>query len=835
MTAGERLGRATADRPKTVLAVAAAFTMLALVFVLRLRPDTGVGNLFPSHDPATVALARWVDRFPTGGDVLVLATLPDGAPADAGPLLAFADRLSGRLTDVPGVAAVVYRLDAAARQFVERVVAPAGVYYLTDAGYAEARRRLTPDGMAAQLRQDEAMLAAPGPAAGAVAAALVRDPLHLHELLVDAMAVRRPAAGGGGAVLSPDGRSLLVRIVSHGKLGDTTANKQLVEAVTAATAATNTAGLSVDVTGGPAIAVFDATAIRRDCVVSVTASCVLMQLMFLAAYRRGVRSFAVAFVPVGLGVVWGFAVRSAVGGPIAAAAAVVGAVLVGMGIDYPVLYLPHYAAARTGGLSAADAVRRTTAALLSPLTAACATSLFGFAAVAFSSVPALRDFAVVGMLGLAGALVAAVTVLPAMLVLTDRGRRTADPRVSVTPVLAWAVSRRRPLLVGWTGLTVIAIVVVAAMPGPVLRMTSDLTAMHPRPNPPLDAARRVAARMGADPGSLTVYLRATSGEQLVRSAYDVDRRLATPAVRAAGVIGTVGLPSLLPDPAVAARRGGDAAAADQVVRNFRAAVAKTSFDPASFEGYGTFLHHLLSGPPVPSVADLAKYPRLAESLLSRHEVAGRFRPGEYEAVTLLLVDRPLDQRADRVAAVSAVRAALADVPGATLTGLGVAGLAAEAAVTRDVPRLVGAAVLLNALYLLVHFRSWRATFWAVGPAGLSLLVMAAVARVGHVEVNLINLVALPLLIGIDVDYGIYLVSLSRGPRAEAARRVSLSGHSVTVSAVANVLGFASLVTTAVPAVRSLGLTVAAGVATCLAATLLLRAPALLPNLRKDVG
>ena len=297
--------------------------------------------------------------------------------------------------------------------------------------------------------------------------------------------------------------------------------------------------------------------------------------------------------------------------------------------------------------------------------------------------------------------------------------------------------------------------------------------------------------------------------------------------------GTVGLPSLLPDPRVAAARRAALPNADRVVADFRAAVAATSFDPAAFTAYETFLHFLLTDPAVPSMASLTPYPRVAESLLSRDEMAGHFRAGDDVAVTLLLVDRPLDQRASREAAIAAVRSALAGLPGATLTGLGVAGLAAEAAVTHDVPWLLGAAVLLNAAYLLVHFRSWRAMGWAVGPAGLSLLVLAAVARVGRVEVNLINLVALPLLIGIDVDYGIYLVSLARGPAALARRRVGLSGHSVTVSAVANVLGFASLVVTAVPAVRSLGMTVALGVATCLAATLLLRAPALLPNLTKE--
>ncbi len=824
MSWGERLGDLTARRPRAVLAVAAAAAVVAVVLALRLHADTGVANLFPRDDPATAALGRWLEWFPTGGDVLVLATLPAGQ-TDPGPLLAFGDRLSTALTGSPGVDAVVYRLDAPARQFIERVVGPAGVYYLSDAGYAEAKRRLTGPAMLAQLRQDEALLATPGPAAGAIAAALLRDPLHLHEFLVAALSARRPGGtGGGGAVLSPDGRSLLVRVVSHATLGDMAANRRLVDAVTAATRSANAAGLAVEVTGGPAIAAFDSAAVRRDCILSVFTSVVLLQLLFVLAYRRPARSFLLAFAPVALGVLWGFGGRALLGAAIAPTAAVVGAVLVGMGIDYPVLYLPHYAAARAEGLSAAAAVRRTTGTLLSPLFAACATSLFGFAAVGVSSVPALRDFAIVGATGLAGALVAAVTVLPAVLVIGDRTGATADPRVSVAPVLNWAVDHRRGLVRAWAGVIAVAVVVIVAVPGPLLPFESDLTAMHPQPNPPLAAAADVAWRMGADPGSMSVYLHAATADELVRTAYAVDRRLATPAVRAAGVVGTIGLPSLLPDPAVVPARRLPPAEVDRVLADFQAAVAQTSFDPAAFVTYQTFLRFMLAGPPAPTLAELTAYPQLAESMLSRDEMAGRFRPGEFEAVTLLLVDRPLTQRAARVTAMSAVRTALADVPGATLTGLGVAGLAAESAVARDLPRLVGVVVLLNAGFLLAHFRSWRLAGLALLPAVISLTCRAALARATHLELNLINLVAVPLLIGIDVDYGIYLVSLARGP--DARQRVATSGHSVVVSALGNVLGFASLVTTAVPAVRSLGWAVSVGVAMCLVGTLTLLAPVL---------
>ena len=125
-----------------------------------------------------------------------------------------------------------------------------------------------------------------------------------------------------------------------------------------------------------------------------------------------------------------------------------------------------------------------------------------------------------------------------------------------------------------------------------------------------------------------------------------------------------------------------------MVVDFSAAVADSLFDPAAYEPYAGFLKRLLTPGPVPTVADLLRYPRLAEVLLPRSAFgpAGGGRAdlggptgGAYEALTLVIVDRPLEGRAARDAVVEAARGVLADVPGATVTGLGVLGHDAEQA------------------------------------------------------------------------------------------------------------------------------------------------------------
>ena len=115
------------------------------------------------------------------------------------------------------------------------------------------------------------------------------------------------------------------------------------------------------------------------------------------------------------------------------------------------------------------------------------------------------------------------------------------------------------------------------------------------------------------------------------------------------------------------------------------------------------------------------------------------------------------------------------------------------------------------------------------PTLCSLTCLLAVARLAGAKMNLANIVSVPLLIGIDIDYGIFLVSVARRSRtrAELLDRAAASSRAVVLCAAATLLGFGSLAFTSVPAIRSLGWAVAIGVSTCAAAALFLLLPLLL--------
>lgn len=207
-----------------------------------------------------------------------------------------------------------------------------------------------------------------------------------------------------------------------------------------------------------------------------------------------------------------------------------------------------------------------------------------------------------------------------------------------------------------------------------------------------------------------------------------------------------------------------------------------------------------------------------------------------EAVTLLYSRGLLESRNEREGALAAVRNALAGLPGATVTGTAVIGHDLETAMRRDLPRFVMVALACIALYLLIHFRSIMLAALALLPIAVSIVFVIAFVSLVDVRLNLIHAVAAPLLLGINLDYGIFAVHAWHTSR----NSTDLSHHfppafsGLMMCGGSTIIGFGSLVITSIPAVQTLGYIVNIGVGTCVLSTLLTLWPALMLS-RKEEG
>jgi predicted RND superfamily exporter protein len=114
--------------------------------------------------------------------------------------------------------------------------------------------------------------------------------------------------------------------------------------------------------------------------------------------------------------------------PVNPISAALGAILVAIGSAFGSLLYGRYGEARAAGRAAADSIDEAWRASGSEVAIAAAVLGAGFLALTVSDFKVLRDFGVLGLLGLALELLAVMLVLPATLVVAEQGIELLVPR-----------------------------------------------------------------------------------------------------------------------------------------------------------------------------------------------------------------------------------------------------------------------------------------------------------------------------------------------------------------------------------------------------------------------
>lgn len=109
------------------------------------------------------------------------------------------------------------------------------------------------------------------------------------------------------------------------------------------------------------------------------------------------------------------------------------------------------------------------------------------------------------------------------------------------------------------------------------------------------------------------------------------------------------------------------------------------------------------------------------------------------------------------------------------------------------------------VFLFILFRNIKKVAFAILPVVAGIVIMSAVMSISGIKFNLFNIVAAILVIGLAVDYGIFVVcTCQKKPNNAVCNAVLVSGLTTFV-------GFGSLMVARHPAMNSIGTTVVAGI------------------------
>jgi len=824
----------SATHPYTVLLSALALVLLSAMATSRMRISGSLADMLGSNSPQSQALTRLVSEYRSAEELLVIVTRakPDREAIDV--LTNYADQLVHAITSDPRssslVAHVSYTRSHEYANFIRQVAAPAVAYYLDEPAFNELLHRLTPEGMRTQLRRAESLLAAPGPAASGLAKSVLRDPLRIAELVnvpgLGSVESLTGEASTPAPEISTDGSSLLVRVSGTQGVNDIAFSKRLTSHVQSIIDRTPSADVIVELAGGYAIADVTSRGIRRDSIISVMVSVVLLALLFAACYRRVLAPFLIGVVAA-VGILGGFGVYALYSPTITPLTAVVAALLAGLGIDYGIHFLSHYQVHTANGAASIDAAAMAISDVGMPVVTNCLTSMIGFGSLYWSSLQMLRDFAILGALGLLGCLVSVVFLMPAILVTVDRPA-AATRRPPRFGHLATFGARRPRVALGFASAAII-IAIAGVMPnGMDIRLETDLSVMHPRPNRPLDLTNTLSHSFTDMGEVLPIEIQADSPARMLAIAHQVVNNLSTHSPSLDGYRRVIGLPMLVPDPQRAESRRRALAQLDpeHVADEFVFALDASELNTDSFDGYVRYLRSIVTAAP-PGMDSLLAFPTIASQWLPLDSLSSI--DGATSTVLAVQTTGPFADRVARDSAITAIRSTLADTPEATLTGVSAATYELERVTRSDLPRSIGISLLLVLTWLAAVLRNPVDVLLAVTPLAFAIVITLGALLWTRIPINAVSGVAIPLLDGIAIDAGVFLAVSARNARRTGADlnvKLPSTAQAVFAASATTVAGFVALCATSTPAIRSLGMLGSIGIVASLGGAMLILIPVL---------
>ena len=136
--------------------------------------------------------------------------------------------------------------------------------------------------------------------------------------------------------------------------------------------------------------------------------------------------------------------------------------------------------------------------------------------------------------------------------------------------------------------------------------------------------------------------------------------------------------------------------------------------------------------------------------------------------------------------------------------------------------------------VLVFFRNLRTSLEIMGSLFVGVVLMAGVATVLHLKINFFNFVAYPITFGIAVDYGANVVARVRERGGRVLLALAEAGPSIALCSWTTIVGYGSLLFSLNRALRSFGWYAMIGEMTCIVTALVLL-PALLLLVSKGGG
>ncbi len=814
------LARFSVRRPGVTIVLALLFGLASLAVILtQIRIDFDILNLLPQRFDSVRALKVYNSHFSQANEA-TFALWDEKGEAD---MEGFAEHFGAALREEPWVVRVMDRSPMEVEGGIDEVqqLAVPLLMNLPSQEFAKAMEHLQPEALAARLARKRAEIEAGSPKAEME---LRFDPLGI---VVPAL---KPLAGSftgepSRPLASEDGTlRLAIAVTTQQGLEPESCQammRTIEEFIERVRADWEGEAPQVLVTGPIAYVAEMSQGMEGDIISTVSGSAILVTLIFLIAFRR-LRPLMAILTVLLLCCLGAVAAGVLIFRELNVVTMGVCAIMIGIGVDFGMIYYGAYRERRNRGCSHEVATQETVQLLGRGIFFGALTASGSFASLILSESP---GFAQLGVLIGIGVMLAAVFMSSLFFAMIGGEHRAAKPDfllIATERYLGLLFRNPLPVMLGGLAILIAANLFAYAPLGEVV-VQSDPRSLEPAGSKAGFALRKITSEVpAAEVEPVLAFIQGENAQSFHDRWQRADQHWKKAQEEGAIARYTTPAPFAVEPQRVEANRlhlpSVDLAAAEVA---FREALEREGFAAESFAGSLKLLNALQTI----RAGDLSPvdWRKTLPASSAWIFVLDRFLSTDPNiGVGYIFPQKTLSSAAEQKALQTAL---LGEGVEARLTGWSY--VMADLLPWSKGKLIMLCAVMLTFIITILAFlyRAITPLLVLLGSLALSIGMMIAGLKLTGLPLNLFNVLAFPLVLGIGVDYGIYTVLAVRqkgGPEilATVIKPIILSG-------VTTITAFGSLGLAVHPALSSLGLVCALGITSCLFATLVFVLPAYL--------
>lgn len=418
-----------AKRSKLLWASFVGFIVLFVSLILNLNYSEDINDFLPLGTSEQEALA--VYQSISGAErMYMLFNNPDNEDQTIEAIDYFINSVHER-DSLGWCEGLTAQYDMSSMQYVSDFIYSNIPYFLTKDDYSRMDSLLSqPAYLDEQLARDKEMLMFPS--GGLMTSSVTKDPLGLFSPVLTHLQNSNPQIGFEiyeGYIFTPDMSKAVAMMSSPFGNSETEHNSQMLKILhdAAEDMQEEYPEVGVTIVGGPEIAVGNASRIKKDSIIAILLSVILITL--LVTYSIGsLRNILLIFLSIGWGWLFALAGMSLFSNQVSIIVIGISSVILGIAVNYPLHMIVH--------LSHTPNVRSTLKDLLLPLVIGNVTTVGAFMTLIPLQSVALKDLGLFASLLLVGTILFVVFYLPHMLkvkVVEHKSNKLLDKISSMSP------------------------------------------------------------------------------------------------------------------------------------------------------------------------------------------------------------------------------------------------------------------------------------------------------------------------------------------------------------------------------------------------------------------